>query len=538
MGFFERFRGRWSLTGVARPWPEGESIYERLRRHTLTTGKLDDAELTLGDEASQEPSRLRWAAGALDGVLGHHVNRSTDGERVAELAAALVSVLVRVDAENLERFYRLATREPLLGIVDRLTDRLRDATDIQASRVHALGTLLAREAPHREAVKLGLALIGSIETDDTELMLALGVHDEFTLFAAVALVNQNRDQSERALFRLAQRVDGWGRIQVVERLLEAQDPEVRGWLLREGFRNSVMDEYLAYTCAMGGELHVALQGAAVDDALLSGAAGLLRALAQGGPAQDLADYPHAEVAVTSFLEHLGRSGLTLERLSALDALATRSELSAALRERISAQRQSPQAETLIESSLASGDASRFELASCAARARGRSTFLHDRARVEAGQLQLALGQLLRGADSTNVDSALGAAAPHLPLLGIASGPTRELGLGPGFEHHAQLETIVRELGRFPGKGVAFVDAALKSPVVSNRTMAVRTLAAWGKPAWPLALSTALESASALEPSVELKRSMERVKDGGDFEEPEEEGDAEAEEPADPSPLLH
>lgn len=541
MGFFDRFRGSWSLTGVVRPWPSGESIYEHLRRHTLPNGKLDDAGLVLGDEALQEPSRLRWAAGALDGVFGHHVNRSTDGERVAELAAALVAVLTRADAESLRQLYRLATRDALLGIVDRLTDRLRDATDIQASRVHALGNLLAREAPHREAVKLGLALVGSVEADDTELILALGVHDEFTLFAAVALVNQNREQAERALFQLAQRVDGWGRIQVVERLLDSKDPEVQAWLLRDGFRNSVMDEYLAYTAAMGGRLHVALQDPAPDAALLSGASGILRALAQGGPAQDLADYPHAEAAVAAFLEHLDRGPLDLEQLAALDALSTRAEPSAPLRARIQALRQSERVPALIEAGLTSGDDAAYFLAGAAARARGASTFAHDEARVKAGQLPLALFQLLRGADATTIDRALDAVSPHVPLTSIASGPTLEPGSGPGFEDHAHLELVVQELARFPGKGVAFLGAALQSPTVRNRNMALRALAAWSKPNWPNSLVIALDRAIAQEPSAEVKRAMERVRAGGEFEEPEEEDEddeGEDDEPADPSPLLH
>jgi hypothetical protein len=528
VGFFDRFRGSWSLAGVTRPWPEGESIHARLVRHTSADGKLSDAGLSLGDEARQAPSRARWAAGALDGVLGHHLHQSTDGERVAELAAALVVLLRRADASSLSELYRLVTREPLLGIVDRLTDHLRDATDVQASRVHALGTVLAREAPHREAVKLGLALIGSIDADDTELILALGAHEEFTLFAAVALVNQNRAQSERSLLRLAQRVDGWGRIQVVERLIDSRDPEVRGWLLREGFRNSVMDEYLAYTCAMGGELHVALGGAAADEALLRGASGILRALANGGPAQDLADYPHAEVAVTSFLEHLEREGLDLERLSALDALAQRPELTSALQERISRQLEQAHTRSLIESGLAVGGDREFELASSAARARGMSTFLQDEARVRAGQLDLALFQLLRGADTTTIDRALAAVAPH---VGSDSGVS-------GAAVGGWLTAIVHELHRFPGRGAAFVEAALNSPLALDRAAALRTLAAWGKPTWPGALAAALDRAILGESRAQVKLQMERVRDGGGVEELEEDEAEDDDESSSSSPVLH
>lgn len=538
VGFFDRLRGRWSLAGVARPWGEAGSILEHLQRHTTPSGTLDDQGLTLPDEAALEGNRLRWAAGALDGVFGHHVNRSTDNDRVAELAEALVALLARASAENLSELYRLATRDALLGIVDRLTDRLREVNDIRPERVHELGGVLAREAPHREAVKLGLALIGSIEADDTELILALGVHDEFTLFAAVALVNQHREHAERALFGLAQRVDGWGRIQVVERMSATREPDIQGWLLREGFRNSVMDEYLAYTCAMAGELHVALAATEVDEPLLRGASGILRALARGGPAQDLADYPHAEAAVAAFVGHAERHGLDLDLLTTFDALRDRTELSAELRERLATACDSKPARELIQVGLRSEDEHTFRLANVAANARGLDTFSELERRVREGQLELALLPLLKSASGESIDRALDAVAPHIPLTTIAVGPASQ----PGAELEAlrQLDAIVQELARFPGRGVAFLGAALQSPVVRSRTMAVRALAAWTKPHWPTAVAIALDRAIGQEPNDELRQTMLRVRAGGDFEELEEEEPEEDDEPLDSgsSPLLH
>jgi hypothetical protein len=538
VGFLDRLRGGWSLDGVERPWDAGGSIFEHLRRHTLPDGKLDDAGLALPDESQHEPSRMRWAAGALDGVLGHHTNRSRDNERVAELARALLAVLARASAHNLRELYRLAIRDSLLGIVDRLTDKLREAQDVKPERVHALGSTLAKEAPHREAVKLGLALIGSIEADDTELILALGAHDEFTLFAAVALVNQNREHAERALFGLARRVDGWGRIQVVERMAATREPEIRGWLLREGFRNSVMDEYLAYTCAMAGELHTALAAPTIDEPLFRGAAGILRALANGGPAQDLADYPHTAASVSAFLDHLAKRPLDLELLATLDALSARKELSGPLRERLEATRRSDLVGSLIDAGLASSDEAQLRLASLAAGVRGIDTFPWHEARVRAGHLDGSLFPLMRATSPARLERALDATAPHVPLTSIASGPALEAGRGPAFAPHRYLDIIVQELARFPGKGVAFLGAALQSPVVRNRTMALRALSAWTKPSWPTPLAVALDRAIVLEPDPELKRAMERVRAGGALDEREERLDESDDDGSVPPPLLH
>jgi len=57
---------------------------------------------------------------------------------------------------------------------------------------------------------------------------------------------------------MAKHVTGWGRVHLVERLAKTEDAEIKEWLLREGFRNSVMYEYLAYIAATTGGLNDAL----------------------------------------------------------------------------------------------------------------------------------------------------------------------------------------------------------------------------------------------------------------------------------------
>jgi hypothetical protein len=43
-----------------------------------------------------------------------------------------------------------------------------------------------------------------------------------------------------------------------------------------------------------------------------------------------------------------------------------------------------------------------------------------------------------------------------------------------------LDFILQDLRRFPGKGRPLIRAGLQSPVVRNRNMTVRALAAWGR----------------------------------------------------------
>lgn len=512
MGILDRFRSKGSLAAVERPWAEGSSIYEHLRRHLDAAGRLTEAGRRLPDESLQEPSKASWAAGALDGVFGHHLPRGENAERVEQLSQALGRLLEKASAASFREVYALTTQDSSLAVLDAVTDALRALPRVKPERVHALAVLLIKEAPRREAVKLGLTLIGIVDADDTELISTLGAHDEFTLFCAVALVNQNRPRVERALWAMAQRVEGWGRIQVVERLHGTRDPEIAGWLLREGFRNSVMDQYLAHTCATAGELHLALAATQLDEPLLRGAAGILRALAMGGPAQDLSDYAHADEAVAAFLEHVQRRPLELELLATLDALSERVELAASLRERVDSLRLTSNARDLIAAGLSCSDEVQFLHAESAASARGIDTFAVHEARVRAGELSLSLPALFGSARADTIDRALDAASAHVPLASTASASAQS---------QAQLELIVRALQRFPGRGVAFVGAALQSPLSRNRSAAARALAAWDRARWPSFVAAALDRAIHNEPDDELRTKMQRVAGGGPFDEPED-----------------
>ena len=517
VGIFDRFR-RWTLSGVERPWGNEPSIHRAVQKGIdPATGKLRADSTELPDSPEPDPDAVAWAPGALDGVLGHHTPGEDEEIRARQLHAALERLLAAPTLAHFRKFYELVSDATSLGAIDQLTDLVRGDGALSPERVHALGSVLAKEAPRREAVKFGLALLGTIVgAEDDQLLLELGAHEEFTLFAAVALINQGR--GDEVLCALARRVDGWGRIQVVERLAKTSNPEIKSWLLREGFRNSVMDEYLAHTCAVAGELHVALQAPDVDRELLRGAAGILTALANGGPAEDLADYEHADAAISAFVEQLERNPLDLELLAALDALSAREEVSAELKRRLTTLRAGPNVRSLIESGLTATDPNDFWRADQAARARGMDTFAHHERRVLAGELDVSLFSLLQAATAHTIARALTATRAQLPLEKVASGAADALGFGPEFVHHTHLDFVLQVLPRFPGHGVDFLLAGLKSPVIRNRNGAVRVLASWTPKRWSPELTASFAQAVAAEPDDDVRERMVRVQAGGAYEE--------------------
>ncbi|WP_370947581.1 hypothetical protein AB5J62_08495 [Amycolatopsis sp. cg5] len=243
-----------------------------------------------------------FAAGALDGILSHHLagNRLEGAAGLADLLAEaargeLVPAIVPGLERRLEDVNVAEMSDELSGLLEQ--------RDISDDRVRELARLLVEGGTLRESVKIGLLLLSlSGDERDRELLLLMGALEELTLFAVDALWRTQPDP-HRAIFDLARRVRGWGRVQAVERLADSRDPEIKSWLLRDGFRNDVMDEYLALTAAVTGGLRDALSAAVVDDDLLDGAGAILTALvAEYGPGDGIEYYLDAVPVLWRYAE--------------------------------------------------------------------------------------------------------------------------------------------------------------------------------------------------------------------------------------------
>jgi hypothetical protein len=261
----------WSLATVKLLWGETQSLYEFIST---------DAQAALPEE--DHGARLKWAPGALDGVMGHHVGRGDTADDVRRVLAALRALLANASSTNLEKFCDAACETQVLGYVDQLLTAIGAEFSPNRAQLAALARLFLTRAPRREAVKLGIAVLGIAGTEeDVEVLRRIGFCDEFTLFAAVAIQNLS-PAWEREAWELAKVVEGWGRVHLIERLAQTQDPEIRSWMLRTGYQNAVMGEYVACICARAGKLHEALRQSPRDESLLESATDLILAMMNGG----------------------------------------------------------------------------------------------------------------------------------------------------------------------------------------------------------------------------------------------------------------
>lgn len=517
------------------PWDIRPSIYDHLCLH-IVSGQpgLVEAGYQLPDEERvNEDLELRWAAGALDGVMTHHTGGSDSEERVEKTIWLLLTCCEEPTAINKYRLYQHIVEEHIVALIDAVITRLLNEPQLKHDRLYELAHSFATETTDRETVKFGIALLGLYQVEEnSELFHILGRHDEFTLFCAVALTNV-ADDSEQALWELAQNVFGWGRIHIVERLAETENEEIRDWLLREGFRNSVLTEYLAYICANTGGLLPALHNSTQDRELLTAAGELIEALINGGPAEDMDDYDDGAAAVELYLQQIEEAPVTLDDFLHIRAIQlylsnqeadwdVRSERgwSRECRQRLEAAckriLERPEWETRVRQGLKSEDEYEFFQANQAARVLKLPTWDYHWDRLQeqpddAGRWF----HLLLVCEEPQLTQVLDFAEQQLDLDRIASGPGDAPGVGDEFKQHGCLDYILQELRRFPGQGKTLIEAGLKSPVIRNRKMAVAALATWGDTSQRCAL---LKQAVEIEPDGHLQLQMQKLIDGQPLEE--------------------
>jgi hypothetical protein len=508
------------------PMSPPPSLHAFIAAHLDEAGRLQDSSMPLPDETPAPDGGVRWMAGAMDGVLGHHAGSDVSDERAQRVAAAVAEAATRrTTRRRLRRLYDLLREDDVLGFVDAMVQHLVELQPDRA-RVHELGRWLATTASDRGPVKVGLALLGVTGlADDVGVVRTLGAHDEFTLFAAAALRN-GLDDPDSELWSLAAAVDGWGRIQCVERLRDTRDPAIRSWILRQGFRNSVMEEYLAYIAATTGGLVEALRAPDPDRELLSAAGAILGALIAGGPAEDIHDYDEGADAVELFLIHLTDRAETLADFLAVQAvrsfLAEQEDWddldsrgwSVTRREAFEQRCEQILGREMwiarIHQGLASDDGVEFWQAQQAARHRGVDIFDLQLQRLREDPVGGPWFQAWQGADRGRAEALAALAVEVLPLDEIATGPDTALGLGVEWSLHSALDWSLQALRDHPGVGAPLLLAALRSPVIRNRNMTLNALRSWPRDRWPDGVEGLVRQVAASDPDPRVREHAAEV----------------------------
>ncbi len=431
-------------------------------------------------------------------------------------------VLKNPSNTNIKKLYHLLLEDGAVGLVDDAIS-LMSQNPPASDRFGLFFDWLARFSPDREPVKFAIAMLGMLDGDHfKELFLTFGAHEEFTKFASVALANSlPPDEAHQAQVKLARAVEGWGRIDLVERLAPHGDAEFRHWLVRDGFRNTIMNEYLACVAAREGRLleQLTADGAKIDNALMDGSADIFIALVSGGPSEDMSDYADGVTAAFRWFDLIENQPGTLLRASAVKALLSYAraqngrnrwptEAAVKIKEQATRYLKKDEIADLVLEHLKSDSHQEYWFAKELAPDLGIDPwpFVYE---LQSSNLdEDHWYDLMRTDDPDRIDRVVALALEQLPLDKIATGPAEEMGIGPEWAHHSALDFILQDLDRFPGKGWPLIAASLQSPVVRNRNMAAKALKGWSKADWPEEALRIIRQAVRLEPDAELKCTLE------------------------------
>jgi hypothetical protein len=314
-------------------------------------------------------------------------------------------------------------------------------------------------------------------------------------------------------------VDGWGRIQIVERMVPVRSDAVRHWLRTEGFRNSVMYEYLALIAAEQGQLRAALDQPSVPHAELLAAGKIITSMivADGiGPCEGMNSYEDAAATSLLYLQHVSHAPADLEHYLAVHMLLEYMESDERpVAERLS-QGWSGSAVShaqglardiidrdvwrkLIHERLEVDDREIFYRAAQAARQAGIDAFPWHWQRLQRYPLEsMSWLSIMDCVNSERIGAVVEFAQRVLPLDQIATGPAHVAGMGKAFALHRCLGAVLQSLNAFPGHGARLIATGLHSPVISDRRMAINVLEAWPTDTWTDELRQAVERAKAAE----------------------------------------
>lgn len=279
------------------PWEHKEKIVSYIQQQVQEHGKIDDDYLPDEDYVYAE-GQLRFAAGFSDQLVdeiptpffakklvklfGEQINNPTTKTRKSTYESIISDNIASYGNEFIARFQEAQVDEDL---------------------VQKEALWLLEHAAHREVVKFAIIVLGCTNCEKyKDLLFTIGMHEEFTSYVLFALQDGSAQANEE-IWQLAKSLQGWGKIAAVEEL-EPRTEEIKYWLLTKGCENTIMNEYLASTCAIKGELDIALYEEEISKDLYDGAGVIVEALlSEESPHEGIDDYPYASSVLSRFVHH-------------------------------------------------------------------------------------------------------------------------------------------------------------------------------------------------------------------------------------------
>jgi hypothetical protein len=515
-----------------REWRTDNSILNFLSSNLDDKGNVTKKAHDLPDE-KKDDDKVKFAPGLTDAMFG--ASDSDDSKRrIAELSKHLKNVAIKGDNISEQEFYRVVTEnEGVIGIIDEFLQAVVDGALPVQPYLFNYAKDLATRTNKRNAVKFGIALLGLCQNKSVlNDIHILGLHDEFTVYSTIAIANLS-DNAVNDLWELAQKVDGWGKIQLVDRLASRDLKEpIRDWLIIDGYKNSIMYEYLAYTCATNGELHKKLESEQIEHKLFKSASDIIEALiAEHSPAEDITTYPFASQVIQDLIRHAKKHATDISDFNALNKIK---DFLTHLQSDIGEQKKNGWNQDIISNCLIEIVEilnSRDWKVVANEGLKSNDNVIYWNAKQASEKLGIDLWETVwarlvkKPIDSSSwydvthyskpehSDKIIDFALKHLPLDELATGAKDSNGFGDNYNKHASLEYATTFLENYPKKGEKIILTSLKSPVTRNRNMSIRVLDKWKQENWSSEIDKVIRELREIEPNKDTRENIERLLNG-------------------------
>ncbi|WP_064967249.1 hypothetical protein [Tenacibaculum ovolyticum] len=514
-------------------WETDDSILQHLKANLNEDGSLNESAEKLPDEKKAD-DEIKFAPGLMDAMFGADESEESKS-RIKQLVNLIKRVAKNGDDQSKSDFYREITEnESVIGIIDEFMQSLGKSSLSIEPYLFGFANKLATKTNNRNSVKFGIAILGLCQNkkpiDDIKI---LGLHDEFTVFSTVALSNLS-DNLVKDLWELAKQVDGWGKIQLVDRLAEMElNSEIKDWLVFDGYKNNIMYEYLALTCAQNGMLNEKLKTEKIDDKLYSSSSDIIVALMDEGPAVGMSGYDESSETIENFIRHSKTRNLNISNYITLHRIKDYLEESPEENETLNNWNQNDLSNCLIDINellnskdwkeeikvaLKSSDNVEYWNGKQAAQKLGIDLWETVWEKLKENPLDSsAWYDVTANAKENNIDETIDFAINNLPLDFLGSGPKDSAGIGENYQKHSSLDSVITFLENYPKKGEKLILVGLDSPVTRNRNISLRTLQSWTSNNWNEEIRTKLNELKEIEPNADTKSDLIKLLNGEKIE---------------------
>ena len=514
-------------------WETDDSILMHLKRNLNGDGSLNETGKKLPDEKKGD-DEIKFAPGLMDAMFGADESEESKS-KIKQLADLIKKIAKNGDNQSEFDFYREVTEsENVIGIIDEFLQKLMQSSLPIEPYLYNYANKLATKTNNRNTVKFGIAILGLCQNqkpiDDIKI---LGLHDEFTVFSTIAISNLS-DNLVNDLWELAKQVDGWGKIQLVDRLAEMElSNQIRDWLVLEGYKNNIMYEYLALTCAKNGMLNEKLNTESIDDNLYSSASNIIVSLMDEGPAIGMSGYDHSSETIQNFIKHSKKRNLNISNYITLHRIKDYLEESSEENEILKNWNQNDLSNCLIDINellsskdwttevqiaLKSSDNVAYWNGKQAAQKLGIDLWDTVWQKLKQNPVDSsAWNDVTVNAKENNVEEIIDFAIKNLPLKFLGSGPKDSAGIGEHYQKYSSLDSVITFLENYPKKGEKLILVGLDSPVTRNRNMSLRTLQSWTSSNWNEEIRTKLNELKEIEPNANTKSDLIKLLNGEKIE---------------------